>query len=74
MSITTPPPGSRRVTLDDMIVCVRREIGMRKRVYPRWVESLKMSAGEATREIEVMEAVYTHLLAEKEGLNPSLFG
>jgi hypothetical protein len=74
VSITTPQPGGKRVTIDDMLACVRREIGMRRRVYPRWVEQSKMSAADADREIETMEAVHTHLLAEKERQNPSLFG
>lgn len=70
MNITNLPS----ITIDDMLACVRREIGMRKRVYPRWVEQSKMTAASADREIEVMEAVHTHLLAEKERQNPSLFG
>lgn len=45
------------ITIEDQIVCVRREIGMRKRVYPRWVENGKMKMDQADREIAVMEAV-----------------
>lgn len=49
------------ITIEDQIVCVRREIGMRKRVYPRWVENGKMKMDQADREIAVMEAVLTTL-------------
>lgn len=45
------------ITIEDQIACVRREIGMRKRVYPRWVENGKMKINQADREIAVMEAV-----------------
>lgn len=45
------------VTLDRQIACVRREIAMRHRVYPHWVESKKMTQVKADEEIAAMEAV-----------------
>lgn len=45
------------VPLKDQIACVEREIAMRRRVYPRWVESGKLKQGEADEEIRRMEAV-----------------
>lgn len=43
-------------TLEEQAACLRRELGLRKRVYPNWVASKKMSAAKAEREIETMEA------------------
>lgn len=43
--------------LTDQHACVQREIAMRKRVYPRWVASGKMTKPKADHEIATMEAV-----------------
>lgn len=56
--------------LEKQIACVEREIAMRKRVYPRLIESGRMKPGTASREIELMNAVLASLrgmLAPKEG-------
>ena len=45
------------VTLEEMIACVDREIGMREKVYPRWVENRKMLSATADKELERMRAV-----------------
>jgi hypothetical protein len=45
------------VSLSDQLQSVRREIALRKRVYPRWIASGKMTPELATREIAAMEAV-----------------
>lgn len=49
------------ITIERQIACVRREIGMRKKVYPRWQASGRMTAEESTRQIETMEAVLATL-------------
>lgn len=49
------------VTLEQQIKCVTREIGMRKRVYPRWVSTGRMKKEEMEREIAAMEAVLATL-------------
>ena len=49
---------NRKINIDDMIKCVEREIGMRQRVYPRWVEQHKMSQEKADLEIRTMTAVF----------------
>jgi hypothetical protein len=41
----------------DQIACVRREIAMRERVYPKWVNAGRMKAEAAEREIAAMRAV-----------------
>jgi len=58
------------IPLSDQIACVTRELGMRRRVYPKWIESGRMKQDEADREIARMEAVLATLqgLAEKERL------
>ena len=45
------------ITNADKLACAKRELGYRKRVYERWVDAGKMSAGKATHEIACMEAM-----------------
>ena len=45
------------VTIEEQIKAVEREINMRRRVYPRWVENKRMSQEKADKEIKAMEAV-----------------
>ena len=46
-----------KVEYDAQIACVRREIAMRERVYPKWVAAGKMKLDMADREIATMKAV-----------------
>lgn len=48
-----PPP----ITKADKIRCLKREVAMRERNYPRWVDNGKMKQHDADREIAVMKAV-----------------
>lgn len=41
-------------TIHEQIACLDRELGMRRRVYPRWVDAKKMTQEKADREIAVM--------------------
>ncbi len=50
------------ITIDQMVQCVDREIGMRERVYPRWVEQKKMLQTTADQEMARMRAVRDLLL------------
>lgn len=55
--------------LNVQIICVQREIAMRERVYPRWVEAGKMTQKKADAELETMRAVkdtLQDLLTNKE--------
>ena len=45
------------ITPADKRACLERELRMRRRVYPRWVQAGKLSQAEADREITVMEAI-----------------
>jgi hypothetical protein len=44
-----------------LVACVERELGMRRRVYPGWIARGRMSEENATREISTMTAVLTVL-------------
>lgn len=57
-------------TMADQIAAVRREIAMRKNVYPKWVESGRLKPAEAEREQARMQAVHDSLerLAELDRL------
>ena len=52
------------------IKCVKREISMRKRVYPRMVMTERLTPAEAEAEIKTMEAVLKTL---EELASPPLF-
>ena len=45
------------ITTIDKLKCAQRELQMRERVYKRWVEENKMSAGKAGHEIACMRAI-----------------
>lgn len=49
------------VTLAEQIVAVEREIGLRRRVYPNWVQQGRMRQSTADEEIRRMEAVLVTL-------------
>lgn len=65
------------VPLERQVACLRREVTMRRHVYPRWVSSGKMTQVQADREIIVMEAAQAtleQLLAERKAqTTPGLF-
>jgi len=46
-----------RITVEDKRRSAERELGMRRRVYPRWVEIKKMTQAMSDREIAIMEAI-----------------
>ncbi len=49
------------VTLQQMIECAHRELGMRRAVYPNLIDRKKMSQERADREIAAMEAIVQFL-------------
>jgi hypothetical protein len=59
------------MTNHDKYECARRELAMRQRVYPKWVESGRMSQATADHEIACMKAIVEDY---KEKAEPSLFG
>lgn len=54
------------IPLADQIACVRREIAMRRRVYPGWVSSGRMTQEQSDLELTRMQAVLETL----QGLMP----
>lgn len=54
----------------EKLACVKRELMMRRNVYPRWIEHGKITAGKAAHEIACMEAIVEDYqpLAERERL------
>ena len=57
-----PDPGV--IALADPIACVRREIALRRAVYPRWVEIGRITQAKAAHEVACMEAVLEQLIAD----------
>ena len=55
------------ITLAQQIACLKREIAMRKNVYPKWVSSQKMRQSEADYEIAAMTAALHTLMGMVTG-------
>jgi hypothetical protein len=45
------------ITDADKLACVQRELKLRQRVYPRFIEERRLSAGRAAHELAAMEAI-----------------
>jgi len=56
------------ITYDQKRAAIEREIKMRRRVYPRWVEAGRMSQAKADEEIAIMEAVLADYPPRQERL------
>ncbi len=52
-----------KVTIQEQLECVERELAYRHRCYPRWVEQGRMQLDQASRELVRMEAVRDTLKA-----------
>jgi hypothetical protein len=50
------------VTIADQMKCVRRELAMRQRVYPKWVEGKRYTQEQAEKELSAMQAVHDTLM------------
>lgn len=57
-------------SIEEQLACAKREVGMRERVYPRWVEAKRMTQAKADLELAAMRAIVATLetLAAKERL------
>lgn len=60
-------------TLDDEIACARRELAMRERVYPRWIQAGRMTPEQSRHEIATMRAIVKRLERTRDLARPSLF-
>lgn len=56
------------IPLPDQIDCVKREISMRERVYPKWVQARRLSQEQMDRELGRMRAVLDTLQRIKEAI------
>jgi hypothetical protein len=48
-------------TVKDLIEEARREVALRRKVFPRWVEERRITASEADRRVALMEAIEKRL-------------
>jgi len=64
------------ITLEEIADEVKREIKMRQRVYPRWVEIGKMSEHDASLQMLKMQACLAFIEADlkKNAAQKELFG
>jgi len=53
------------------LLCIERELRLRRRVYPRWVAEGRMKIRDAEHEIKTMESIAADYRAKVE---PQLFG
>jgi hypothetical protein len=60
----------------DLAKCARREVGLRKRAYPRWIDRGTITAEKAEREIAMMTVIADQLErlaeADKQAQAPTL--
>ena len=61
------------ITIYDKLACARRELRMRRKVYPRRVANRKMSQEQADREIALMEAIVADYDRSSSVMEPELF-
>jgi len=54
----------------DKLKCIKRELAMRERAYPRWVQQNKITQNEANEQIAIMKEIQAdyELLEGKERL------
>jgi hypothetical protein len=48
-------------SVEEMLKCAKRELGMREHVYPRWVDQGKMTSDKMKREISLMKGIVAFL-------------
>jgi len=65
----------QQITIDEQIAEVKREIAMRNKVYPKWIEAGSLPKAKADFQIRAMEAVLISLqdLAKKTAPQAGLF-
>ena len=58
-------------TTKELIACAKRELALRRNVYPKWVASGRMKAEQCEHELECMEAIVVELEADAQ--EPDMF-
>lgn len=61
-------PREGTISATDKLKCAERELALRRRVYPRWVNDGKLTHREARQELDLMQAIAEdyRVLAEAE--------
>lgn len=54
------------ITAHDKWKCAERELALRRKVYPRWVNDGKLTHREARHELDVMQAIVSDYRAQAE--------
>ena len=63
------------ITLEEQITEARRELALRRKVYPAWVKSGKLDMTTAHSQLQAMEAIIKTLMRlDAEQRQLSLFG
>lgn len=60
----------QEITFEEMTGEIARELGVRKRVYPRWIEQGKITPETADFRCLVFEAIAFHLYEEMKKREP----
>lgn len=70
------PKAGEGITLKGQLACAKRELALRKTVYPRFIAQGKMLSSKAVIEVESMAAIVQTLqrLVDAEQAQGSLFG
>jgi hypothetical protein len=65
------------ITNADKLACIKRELALRSRLYPKWVEQDRLTARKAAHEIACIEQIandYQRIVdREREQIRESLF-
>ena len=66
---------TQQITIEEMLTEVKREIAMRKSVYPRWIENGKIKKETANLRVLILDALQIFLDSElkKTAPQPSMF-
>ena len=62
------------ITIEEQIACIERELGMRVKLYPRWVKGGKLTQAAADEELARMRAVLLTLQRVQQGLDHQVPG
>jgi hypothetical protein len=60
--ISDPAMQWHEVDLNELLACCRRELALRERCYPRWIDKGTIKPDKAKRELELMRSVCEFLV------------
>ena len=62
------------IVIEEQIACIERELGMRVKLYPRWVKGGKLTQEAADQELDRLRAVLLTLQRVQQGLDHQVPG